>query len=925
MVDRFKRLRWNLLVLALLLPAAAFAQPAVLSGSITDAQDGGPLAGANILVTDMAMGTVADAQGRFRLEVPAGRHTIRISFVGYQAVTQVITVAAREQRTLDFALQADLLGSDGVVVVGTRRQDRTVLDSPVPVDVISAQEIRASGFTQTIQVLQMLVPSYNAPRPSITDGSDSMRPATLRGLGPDQVLVLVNGKRRHTSALVHVNGSVGRGSTGVDLNAIPTSAIERIEVLRDGAAAQYGSDAIAGVINIILKEQQGLDAEFTYGQYLTTESRGYDANEGLVPTETAATYPWAIGRQDVNHTDGQSIRAHLGNGFQIGQASVYASVAYRKQGKMNRAGLDPRNNYFAGDPRNSLPLDDGARRTSWYGEGEVEDISAFLNGSMDVGAGSVYAFGGWSQRAVNSPCFFRPQTDNRTVRSLHPDGFIPQFDNQLRDLSAAAGYKGSISGWAFDVSQTTGMNQFDFGLTNTNNASMGNASPTEFRTGSLQFLQSTTNLDLLRIVNVGLASPLSVAFGGEFRYENYQLKPGEEDSYRDGGVRVIDGPNAGQVTAPGSQCFPGFTPRNAQDESRTNVAAYMDLETNVTASWLLSGAARFENYSDFGSTLTGKLATRFELTSGIAVRAAASTGFRAPSLAQSYYSAISTNFIGGVPFEVGTFPVNSPAAIALGAQPLDAEKSVNFSAGITARLGSNASLTVDAYQININDRVVFSENFTGAGPNGNIQAFLANQGINATGGRYFTNAVNTETRGVDVIFRTAARLGPGTLRFTAAANINETKITNKDEINTPAQLAQVTRVPLFGPVEQGRFELAQPKNTVNVMANYALGRYGFMLRGMHYGETAGYSSVPTSIDPSGFLLVETPSSFIMDAEFSATLARNVRFAVGANNLLDVYPQKSPKRFSTNGINAYTGNSPFGFGGRYVYSRLTYNL
>ncbi|MFN3596466.1 MAG: TonB-dependent receptor [Rubricoccaceae bacterium] len=917
--------RWLPCAAALVLAAcAAHAQTGTLTGRITDAADGQPLAGANALVAARSLGAAASPDGRYQLTLPAGTHTVRFSFVGYAPQTREVRIGAGERVTLDVALAADPLGTSDVVVLGTRRTDRTVLESAVPIDVISATEIQQSGFTQTVQMLQALVPSYNAPRPSIADGTDSMRPATLRGLGPDQVLVLVNGKRRHTSALVHVNGTVGRGSTGVDLNAIPPSAIERIEVLRDGAAAQYGSDAIAGVINIVLKNRPGIDAEATFGQYVSVENRGFLPDEGLLPSETPALYPWATGRERVTHTDGRNVRAHIGGGTALAGGRAYGSVSYRRQGKMNRAGLDPRQLYFADDPREPAP-GDPARRTSWYGEGEAQDVSAFLNAEIPVGTAAVYFFGGASQRDVTSPCFFRPPNDNRTVRAIHPNGFLPQFDNRLRDGSLAVGLRGQAAGWGYDVSQTTGGNDFDFGLTNTNNASLGVSSPTEFRTGALRFLQSTTNLGLTRAVAAGLASPLFIALGGEFRYENYRLRPGEEASYVNGGVPVLDGPNAGAATAPGSQCFPGFTPPNAQNESRTNVAGYADLEANVTTGWTVAGAARFENYSDFGSTLTGKLATRYEVVPGIGLRAAASTGFRAPSLAQSYYSAISTNFIGGVPFEVGTFPVTSPVAQALGATPLRPETSVNLSAGITARIGTAATLTADAYQITIDDRVVFTENFTGSGPQGSLRDFLAQRGINATGGRYFTNAVDTRTRGLDVIFRTALPAGPGQLRLTAAGNLNETVITNKDEIQTPEVLRGVTTVPLFGPVEQGRFERAQPRSTLNLMANYGLGAYQVMLRGIRYGETQTVAAVPTSIDPSGFVTYATSAAFITDLELGGQLGRGVRVALGANNVFDVYPDRAPKRFAFNGINAYSGNTPFGFGGRYLYTRLSYGL
>ena len=903
-----------LLLLALVAAAPAFAQRATLTGRVTDRADGATLPGASVLVTGTTAGTTADSDGRYRLSLPAGTHVLRVSYVGYSPATRTVTVGAGETATLDVALEGDAVGNDEVVVLGTRGEGRSVIDSPVPVDVLTAAEIQASGVTQTVQLLQSLVPSYNAPRPSIADGSDTFRPATLRGLGPDQVLVLVNGKRRHTSALVHVNGTIGRGSTGVDLNAIPPSAIGRIEVLRDGAAAQYGSDAIAGVINIILKDDPGFDAELTAGQYFSNEQRGYGADEGLLAGENVAPYAAWAAAEDRSRTDGQSVRAHAGYGFRLGDGgSAYVSAQYRSQGSTDRSGLDPRPQYLAvsgqPDPREAT-ID---RVTSQYGEGRLEDASLFANATLPLGRGAAYASGGGSRRTAESPCNFRRSLDNRTVRAIYPDGFLPSFDNAVYDGSGTLGYKSRFAGWNADVSQTAGFNRFNFGLQNTANVSLGAQSPTTFDAGALQFLQSTTNVDFVRGFNVGLASALSVAVGGEFRYENYGIDRGEEASYRDGGVRILDGPNAGGAATPGSQCFAGFAPRNEQDESRSNVGVYTDLEINVVPAWLVNGAVRFENYSDFGANLSGKLATRLELASFLALRGAASTGFRAPSLAQSFYTSIATNFIGGVPFEVGTFPVNSPAARALGARDLKAEKSVNLSAGVTLN-GRNASLTADAYQVEIRDRVVFTENFTGTP----IQNFLAQQGINATGGRYFTNAVDTRTQGLDVTGRVAFEAGPGTLRLTAAGNLNKTKITNEDEIATPAVIQSLTTTRLFGRVEQGRFERGQPRTSVNAMAQYTMRRFTGMVRGVRYGEVRLLDAVPERDQTFG-------AKVLFDAELGATLPHGVRLSLGANNLFDVYPDKTFRAISFSGLNPYSGLSPFGFSGRYVYTRLSVDL
>ncbi|MEM1269217.1 MAG: TonB-dependent receptor [Bacteroidota bacterium] len=939
------------LVLALGLltgPAAATAQTTgTVSGTVLDAESGDPLPGANVSITALRLGTTTDLDGRYRLTVPAGVHTLQVSFVGYGSERQQINVTNGATLTEDFSLDLDLIGAGEVVVLGTRQANRTVVESAVPVDVLTPKELESTGFSNTQQILAIVIPSYNAPQASITDGSDHVRPATLRGLAPDQTLILVNGKRRHTSALVHVNGSVGRGSTGTDLNTIPASSIERIEVLRDGAAAQYGSDAIAGVINIVLKETRGLDARVEVGQYLSNVTRGYTESEGNRPSDGPDSFSWdspaesggqRIGApEDVTYTDGLTTNVHLGYGFGIGNGgSFYVSGQFRHRDFISRAGLDPRQQYYEGFLANpnfspSFTEETFPRDNHRYGNGEFDDFSLFFNGSVPLNEDGLrfYTFGGASARTGLTGCFYRRSLDNRTVRAIYPDGFLPQINARVGDLSAAAGIRGATAGWAFDVSQTIGTNSFTFDMDNTHNTSVGTgpAQQTEIDSGTLRFAQATTNLDLYRDVEIGTAAPLSVAIGAEFRWENYGIEAGEELSFLNGGVGVLDGPNAGAGTASGAQCFPGFQPRSEQDENRTNFGVYADLQNNVTSQLLVSLAGRFENYSDFGSQATGKLAGRFELIPGLAVRGAASTGFRAPSLAQGFFTSIATNFIDGVPFEVGTFPVGSPVAQALGATELDPETSVNFSAGITFA-SSDVSITVDAYQIDIDDRITFTENFRG----GDVAEFLAAQGINANGGRFFTNAVDTRTRGIDIIARYGRRIGDGTLRLTAAINVNETDVTNDvvdpdnpfvRNIPAPSELQALGVSSLINRSRINDFEDAQPRDKMSLMSTYDLGRLSVMLRLNRYGEyqevNSGAPDPTTGINERDQIF---GAKVLTDLEVSGEVVDAVRLAVGANNLFDVYPDRRLKANTFNGIFPYSGFSPFGFFGRYVYTRVS---
>jgi len=889
-----------------------------LHGTVTD-NKGEALPGIVVQVVGKQIGTTTNLDGKYELPLSPGKYEIKYYSVGYHPQKKNVLIVAGEKLLSNVSLSEDLIGTDEVVVLGTRANERSVTDSPVPVDVIGAEEIKASGFSQTTQVLKMLVPSYNAPQPSIADGSDHVRPATLRGLGPDQVLVLVNGKRRHTSALVHVNGTIGRGSTGVDLNAIPVSAIERIEVLRDGASAQYGSDAIAGVINIILKKSEGFDASASYGQYLSSEDRGYTTDEGNRPVETtnfaSGTYNglrWDSSKTAVSHTDGKTVNLHLGYGLPIGDGVVYVSGQISSMEPTNRSGIDPRPQYSSAVPGNENtfdPLGQGFRINHKYGDSKLNDGAIFINGSLPLSNGmSIYAFGGYSHRFGLSAGFYRRANDSRNVPAIYPNGFLPHIETGVNDFSLSAGVKGFLSGWSYDLSETYGMNSLQYRVVNSVNTSMWTKSPTDFDAGTLKFGQATTNLDFFKSVDVGREFPLNVAAGAEFRWENYKIIAGELASY-------LRGDSTSKAT--GSQVFPGFSPTNAQNASRTNFGLYVDLEHNVTQLWLVSAAARFENYSDFGTTITEKFATKYNIAYGLAARGAVSTGFRAPSLAQSYFSAVSTNFISGIPYDIGTFPVNTSVAKALGATDLKAEKSVNLSFGLTYDI-DNLSVTVDVYQITIKDRIVFTENFTGTA----IANYLNSLGIfNAGGGRYFTNAVNTKTKGLDITARYGINLADlGTLRLTAALNFTKTEITNKDAIKTPAILKTVTTTNLFDRIEQGRFEVGQPRSTYNFMANYMLKEFGAMMRWVRYGAVTSYQS------NTDLTLDQTYSAkWIADAEVSYKLMKNYEFAIGSNNVFDVYPDKVLKVNSTNGILPYSGLSPFGFNGRFVYFRASVKI
>ncbi|MFN2602292.1 MAG: TonB-dependent receptor domain-containing protein [Gemmatimonadaceae bacterium] len=901
--------RASVLFAATLLTAAASAGAQSISGRVTDAATGQPLSGARVALSGTLQGVIARADGSYHLPVTAGTQIIRVSSIGYSPVVDTIVVGG-EGASRDYKLVKGTVQLDANVVIGTRLNDRTVLNAAVPVDVLTPAEIQQTGQIETNQVIQMLAPSFNFPRPTISDGTDHIRPATLRGLGPDQVLVLVNGKRRYTTALVNVNGTIGRGSTGVDLNAIPSSSIERIEILRDGAAAQYGSDAIAGVINIILKTDPTTEIGAEMGQNYTT----------LHPNDT--TYARNVARlPDTRLTDGDVAEWDANTGLNFrGGGFFHITGQYEHRGSTNRSLPDLRTQYLAGDPRNATYTGDNHFR---QGDALVNDIGFMVNANlpqMSNGA-QVYAFGGASHREGQSAGNWRQALNDNTVRSIYPDGFLPFINSTIGDYSGTVGVKGDLSRWKYDLSGSYGHNQFDFLITNTENATLGAASPTEFDSGGFRFGQAVANLDFVRAFPVSsFASPVNVAFGGEARHDAYGVRAGEPGSYQNGGAKVLDGPHAGAQPAPGAQVFPGFQPGDAGDHTRTNVAGYLDIETTPLAKLLIGLAGRSEHYSDFGNTTTGKASGRFEFYPGYAIRGAVQTGFRAPSLAQEFFSSTATNFLninntGLLPYEVRTLPPTSDVAVALGAEPLKAEKSVNYSVGLALAPLQNLSMTADYYHIKIDDRIVLSGNFGGTQ---GFKDFLASKGITGVGlARFFTNAIDTKTDGLDIITRYAVDFGNvGITRFTGAANWTKSHVTRISA--TPPALTSQSSV-LFDRIEQGRIEVGQPHRTIHMTLDHTHNLFTATIHVAQFGPV-GFrgTAANTTLDQTFH------AKWVTDVNASYTLLRQLRFTVGANNVFDVYPDEQIPGNSNAGIFPYSNTlTTFGFNGRFIYAKAKF--
>ena len=807
-----------------------------------------------------------------------------------------------------------------IIVTGTRRTDRTVADSTVPIDVISAESLVNSGTSETNRLLNNLVPSFNFPQPSLTDGTDSLRPATLRGLSPDQVLVLINGKRRHLSSLLNLNGSVGRGSAGVDLNTIPPLAIERIEVLRDGAASQYGSDAIAGVINIQIKKREGGRAQASFGKYITTLEGVAQVASSSLTTGAADNPVITFTGEDRRRRDGDTYTFASNIGLPVGDSGYLNFTAeYKDRSPTNRSGADLRRQYVtAGDPREAT----FNRYSHRFGDGESKDFNFFVNAGMDVGESfELYTFGSYGVRDGNGAGFYRRSNDVRnrdwsasttTFIPIYPDGFLPLINSEIRDIAVAGGIRGEASGWNLDLSINYGSNRLDYVISNSVNTSLGGAnSPRKFEAGGLRSGQTSVNFDAQREVDFGIGET-SLAVGGEWRNENYKIVPGELASYVAGPFTFSNG------AAPGAQVFPGFSPTTAVDESRDSFAAYVELDADLSDQFNVQLAGRYEHFSDFGSTINGKLAARFEPFEGVALRGSISTGFRAPGMAQQFFSTTSTNNVNGVLIEIGTFPVQSPIAVALGAEPLDAETSLNIGAGVVFNLVRGLNVTVDYYNIEISDRITLTENLQGA----DVVAILQAAGVVGTSARFFINGIDTRTQGVDVVasYR-VPDFGAGKFTLTAGYNINDNKITDR------RTFSGFTAQRLFARPESFRLTDGQPSNKLNVGLDWEAGKFGLTARGNRYGSVflPGPSNDITIAKGDAPGDITLSPKWVMDLEVRFNPVEAVQLAVGANNLLDEYPDRLPFVAPFGANNAflpYSSQSPFGFSGRFVYGRVS---
>ncbi len=827
------------------------------------------------------------------------------------ALTTALAIAAP-------AFAQDSGDGEEVIVTGTRATNRTALDTAAPVDVISAQTLSRIGTTELSQALTVTLPSFDFPRPAITDGTDSVRPATLRGLAPDQTLVLVNSHRRHTSALVNINGSIGRGSAAVDLNTIPTIAISSVEVLRDGASAQYGSDALSGVINLRLREaSEGGGATVTFGQYFTD-------------VDTT--------RLSRSEEDGFTYTIAAWQGFSLpNDGFLTLSGEWLDRDPTSRGDRDPRITSPAQSPTGSLV-------TSRFGDPDLQQATFYLNAAMPLGIESweLYSWIGYQARETNSAANPRlgfpggVENTASNVASILPTGFLPLISPTITDTTAALGVRGDIGGFHVDLGTVYGKSRIEYVTADTLNVSYARAQVTpglpdnplygtpvqrSFDSGTLQYEQWVTTLGFNRTFNENTDTPVTLAFGLEYRAEGYFEGPGERGSWdvaRDSLGNAIIFPGLATQPQGGSQGFPGLQPGDAVDSSRNAWSAYAEGEANVTANLLVSLAARYENYSDFGETLNGKISARYDFTDWFALRGTVSSGFRAPSLQQSLFTATSTNFINGIPVDVLTTPASSPLAAALGGTPLQPEESINYSVGGVFRAGG-LQLTVDAYEIDITDRIVLSENIQGSATGTPTQIAIYNLihplSPTASAARFFINGVDTVTKGVDIVAHyTLPWDSWGQWSLTGSANFNNTDVRRTP---TTTVLSSLPVPPVLFPVNRVlEFERGTPEQKYSLAVDWDLEPLGGTLRITRYGDVL----VPQTTVSNTFKLDD---AYIVDLEGRASW-NGVNFALGANNLLDEYPTQTPIAVNPNGPTAFSSFSPFGFSGRFVYGRISYN-
>ena len=853
-----------------------FNEDKIVVKGIVLSSDNIPLSGATLQEKESLRGTTTKKDGTFEFKIKKGS-TILISFLGHQS--KKLTLVSNIFNTITLLSGQEL---EEVQIIGSRNKNRVISDTPVAIDVIDIEKTATkSSQVEINQFLQYVIPSFNATKQSGADGADHIDPATIRGLGPDQTLVLINGKRRHQASLINLYGTRGRGNSGTDLNAIPISAIKRIELLRDGASAQYGSDAIAGVLNIVLKDNDNeLNVNATVGFYNAN-------NDNIIP----------------NKVDGFTYKLALNYGTKVNNGGfINFSTEILSTDNTIRQGTSAREN---------------------FGQAGVKNVSLFLNSEIPIYKNTkLYVNGGFNYKNTEAYAFTRNANSERNVLEIYKNGFNPLITSNILDNSLSFGMTTSFKQWSIDVNNTLGRNNFQYFIKNTLNATLEENSPTEFDAGGHQLIQNTTSVDFSKYFKPK-SYGYNVALGLEYRLDKYSIFAGEEASYSsydiNGEVVTTKTPVSNYKTynniirPGGSQGFPGYSPKNEVNKSRSNFSIYTDTEIDFSKKLMLGSALRYEYYSDFGSTLNFKLASRFKINKKMNLRSSFSTGFRAPSLAQIYYNLTFTNFIGNTPTESLLVANNNPIARKFNIDNLKEEKAKNFSFGITSKLNNNFTASIDTYIVNIKDRIILS---------GNFNASSLNVGVNNV--QFFANGVDTKTTGVDFILNWQKKIKNNTFSIDLSGNINKMSIVD-------IKNKMLNRETFFGEREKQFLLASAPESKFNLGLNYESKKIKTSLNFTRFSKiklidwqiSQNLSNFNNSKEERLAAATDVYLPKITtDLHFSYQLNKSASLQIGANNLLNVYPTKQNSDTDSGGLWDAT---QMGTNGSFYYTKLNYKL
>lgn len=863
--------------------------PNAITGTVINTKTSEALIGATVTVKNKHKTTITDNEGKFTIDAKQG-DVLEISFVGFEGST--LKISAEKNYTIKLSIGGTNI--DQVSVIGSRARPRTDVNRPVPVDIVSSKELENTGQVDLAQMAQFTSPSFNSAKNGINGVANFADPASLRGMSPDQSLVLINGKRRHQFSAINNNVTVGKGTVVTDLNSIPSIAIDHIEILRDGAAAQYGSDAIAGIMNLSLKK---------------------NTHSGTFKTQLGTT----------QKGDGSTVLLALNYGFGLGKKESYLNVSLQYQYTTATDRTDP----YTGIIYNKNRVKDDSIRNAkgvWptnkpayvtkYGSNQTKAYQAFINASYPLNKNwHAYSFGGFSRKDILAYGFFRnaDPTDANSNPAIFPDGYAPELPGKTGDYALFVGInKQSISGWNIDISTGYGLNYLDLFANNTTNPSMGAASPTNFYVGRSVFAQNTSEVNCSKNYDKAWGTKsINLAFGSQFRIDNFKLREGDAASYTVGALA------ASNNKAPGSSGRPGIALTDRVNESRNNIGVYVDAESDITEKLLVALAGRYEHYSDFGNNLSGKLATRFKLTHNFAVRASINRGFRAPSLQQIFNNQTTSTVQAGVIRQTKQLRSDDPRLKQIGIDNPKPELSWNYNVGITAKMANKLLFTVDAYQIDVTDRIIISEQLaiTNAIP-ALLAAFPTSSGIQEI--TFFTNHINTRTQGIDFVTSFKHQCTPKqSLNANIAFTFNRTTIASEKPTPSLLQAGATNKVKLIDTISISLIETSQPRNKILVSAGYQFSKCNITAKATYFGKVTAWEKPAMLAHRSQTFAGKT----LIDATASYDLTKKLLITIGANNIFNVYPDKNFSTYGSyfSGQIPYTRNAnQFGFNGSYYY-------